>query len=709
MADTLTVQELTDLRLGGLKTAVDDWKTMTGRLEKLATGGDGGQVSGEGLRSKANAATWKGVNATVSREFVTKTAKQFSDAAAEAKSVHGLLQGAHSDFVKHKADLRTAIDDLAKRNIYVNGNGSVIASVPSGAAAGSSDDIHKPTDEELDVAQRRINKILTEASETDRIVARALRALVKNKYDFTEKGADSVEEADRAQGRADAEYWKREIGKGHMDEWSEEKLVRFNEMLEDQRDNPGFTETFATGLGADGTLQFWRDLADPGQGNTPEGERAKLLGQAQQNLSMSLANASHSHSPEMEAWKRDIIAAGGKQFGHEGIMVKPYGFQIMSNLMVKGKFDSDFLNEYGDALRTFEEKKKPFEPEAIWGNPGIAAQLDYTGKGADGDFGRPGTDPMGGYLKAVSHNPDVATKLFNDDDWADYLLKDREFYDEDDPFGQGDGTTQSRDALGKALLAAGTGLNPDQPHVLTSYEHTDPQRQVLEGALGRLSGKGDDFPPELRDDMALLLGNWGDEVHQSASSLDTAASPLNYEDLLEVSKQVSRDQNAYGLLTEGVNQAIITDIHAEHQGDPEEELKRAGQTVGFMESARYQAIDTDKDDPSWPAKWGYHGFGGAANFVPVVGDALQRGVDSAAYAWQLEEQQRIDDKAAIDNTQNFQSRQGYLQALGDEWSAEHPDHRLSQEGNEYLRQDSIGNSAFNGNSTANRIAGIGPQ
>ncbi len=50
---------------------------------------------------------------------------------------------------------------------------------------------------------------------------------------------------------------------------------------------------------------------------------------------------------------------------------------------------------------------------------------------------------------------------------------------------------------------------------------------------------------------------------------------------------------------EGVNQAIIADMHAPHEGDPKEELLRAGQTVGFMESARYHALDTDKDDPSW--------------------------------------------------------------------------------------------------------------
>ncbi|MEV7425443.1 hypothetical protein [Streptomyces sp. NPDC091212] len=81
---------------------------------------------------------------------------------------------------------------------------------------------------------------------------------------------------------------------------------------------------------------------------------------------------------------------------------------------------------------------KPFDPAALWGNPGISAQLDYSGKD-----GASGSDPMTGYLKAVSHNPDFATELFNRGDVADYLLTDRDFYDEDDPFGKGDGTMQS--------------------------------------------------------------------------------------------------------------------------------------------------------------------------------------------------------------------------------------------------------------------------
>ncbi len=36
--ETMTAQELTDLRLGTLDTAVTDWETMSKRLKTLSTG-----------------------------------------------------------------------------------------------------------------------------------------------------------------------------------------------------------------------------------------------------------------------------------------------------------------------------------------------------------------------------------------------------------------------------------------------------------------------------------------------------------------------------------------------------------------------------------------------------------------------------------------------------------------------------------------------
>lgn len=73
---------------------------------------------------------------------MTKTAQQFADAAAETKSVLGLLRDAHADFTQHKEHLRTAIDDLANQNIYVHGNGAVSNAAPPGAVARDSKDVH---------------------------------------------------------------------------------------------------------------------------------------------------------------------------------------------------------------------------------------------------------------------------------------------------------------------------------------------------------------------------------------------------------------------------------------------------------------------------------------------------------------------------------------------------------------------------------------
>ncbi|CAM5233873.1 hypothetical protein SCALM49S_03195 [Streptomyces californicus] len=197
-------------------------------------------MNAQRLRAEATAADWSGVNAGVTRDFVTKTAAEFQDVAGQATSVLGILRDAGAAFKRHKADLRTVIDDVAKRNIYINAKGGAVASVPSGAAAGSGD-IPTPSDEELAVAESRVKRVLREASETDRIAARALRALARNKHDFTGDGPGGIKEADDRQGKADADYWARRVKESDPSEWSAEEIERFNETLISQRDNPGFT------------------------------------------------------------------------------------------------------------------------------------------------------------------------------------------------------------------------------------------------------------------------------------------------------------------------------------------------------------------------------------------------------------------------------------------------------------------------------------
>ncbi|SEP96894.1 DUF6571 family protein [Streptomyces radiopugnans] len=374
----------------------------------------------------------------------------------------------------------------------------------------------------------------------------------------------------------------------------------------------------------------------------------------------------------------------------------PYGFQVMSNLMRHGVYEKDFLNDYGDAL--VREEKEMRLPDRYW--KGLTSGHTTLNPGsAENDLG---LDPMTGFMTALSRNPEASTDFFNSthpQDNAEYVLKDRKHF----PDGIGDDPPlAAREATGNALFAAATGIDPHDDRA-AFVPHTDQHRAVLERSLGYLSETGDDFPPEMRDDMAKVLANHGGTVHEASSNLSESSSPLDRKQLLEVSKQVSRDQEAYGILNEGINVAIVQDIHANDVSDPEETLVRAGQTIGFLEEARYQALETDKDDPSWEAKWGYHLVGGAANFIPVVGDATQRGVDALAYAWQLEEQARIDQETTGKNIENFDVREKQLEAIAQEWARVNPDHEMS--GNVYLSHERASGAAYDGNNRAKGLAG----
>lgn len=727
----VTFQELNDLRLGKLQAAVTDWQAMVDKLVKVADGGDG-EVSAADLGSKAKAADWKGQNATVTKDFVTVTAREFDDVVTVARSVHTVLSGAHSKLTKHKSDLADAVSRAAKKNIYVNDKGMVNAAVPSPQAAGSAK-IEPPTQAEIDAVAKEISTILTAAGETDSTAATALRFHAKDKHGFESNGFNSFDSAQKSIEDSDELI---ALGKKDPSQLTNEQLARFNALMKAHPNDPVFAERVALGLGPEGTLKFFAGAVNLDNWENREGggtgtreareERMQLLGTLEKQLGTTLAAASHSNSEGMESWKDRVVALGGENVGggQGGSQTRVHGFQAMSNLMRHGKYEGEFLNDYGNALVKYEKENtgdvkdpgpggKRREDVLPWDKLPSYAKVDQLHHGENNDAG---TDPMTGFMKALAHNPDAATDFFSatdPQDNAQYLLKDRQPMNDVVPDSMGvggavddyKGPKAIYEATGDALVAAATGVDPDDSSARPP-EHTGQHREVLDNSLKYLAARGDDFPAEMRDDMAIVLTNHGDTVHHSASALaDDPNDPklLDRDQLLEVSKQVSRDQNAYGMLNEGLNREIVRDIHEDDLKDPKETLQRAGATVGFLEQARYQALVTDKDDPSWDAKWLYHGFGSIANFVPGVGDIAQRGIDAAAYQWQTQEQERIDAIQVQDNREVFKGREQQLQALADEWDRANLGHSNSR----YTLTREIGSAAYDGNDRAGGLAGEG--
>ncbi|MEV0262773.1 hypothetical protein AB0I49_15725 [Streptomyces sp. NPDC050617] len=685
---TLKFEDVLHARLGKLNDAVGDWSAMITKLDQLA------DEAGNGMKAQSDKARWQGANASVTRPFVDKTTKEFRDAVTQATSIRNILRDGHAAFQAAKNDLRHIVDHPPK-GVTIWPDGVVARSVhPDRRGKGNTDP--GPSMETMDSVRDQITRALNNATEADETVARALHAIVaKHPYDF---GSDSYasladfKKQDRERSLQDAEAAVQLASKGPK--MSDAELARFNGLLADNQDNPVFSERFATRLGAEGTLDFYAGLTDPRQSPRPSDARIRELGETQKNLGLVLAQATHSDSPQMRQWKQDIIHLGPEVLdlpNHQ----KAYGFQVMSNLMRTGVYEKSFLNDYGNALAKTDKDMKL--PRNFWNGPLV--QNNHLNFGADNDFGR---DPMTGFLKALSHNPAASTTFFNTtdpQDNAEYLLKDRLYF----PDGmKDDGPLAARDAAGAALFSAATGMTADDTKA-PFVEHTVEHQQVLDRSLRYLSETGDDFPPEIRDDMAKVLANHGDTVHRAASSLDAESTPLDRKQLLDVAKQVSRDQNAYGILNEGLNREMVHQIHEGHPSDPRETLLRAGHTTGFLEEARYLALKTDKEDPSWDAKWGYHLIGGAANFIPVLGDATQRGVDAVAYAWQLEEQKRIDGELSDKNNETFSVREEQLRALEVEWVKANPHHPNAN--SDYVLKHDIGGAAYDGNSRAKGLAG----
>ncbi|MFJ1618199.1 MULTISPECIES: hypothetical protein [unclassified Streptomyces] len=679
-----------------LGQAITAWKGVVDKLGTLETD------ARDNLKAKADKANWAGVNATVSREFITKTAGEFSDAHTQAKTIHSILNDTRDELVSYKEQLDQALERGRKKNLTVaqiGGGGFTVTMLihPDRAAKGHEVPDHSPQD--ADHLRDDVQLILNRATESDTTAATVLRAIV----DQAEVGFSGASYTDRDTAidalRKAEEAAKLIKEKG--DEMSPEEFQKLNGLLSSFKNDPLFQEKFATQLGPKATLEFWADLSSP---DSPKGlARTQLdhLGEFQKNLGYVLGGATQSDSPAMRQWENDMLRFSGERYNTRQGDV--WGFQIMSNLMRTGDYDDQFLNKYGNELVAKEKEMRL--PDHFW-NQQPKPKLNFIG---DEDFGR---DPMTGFLTALSNSPDASTDFFNTkepQDNAQWVLKDRPYFD-DSPLN--DGPNEGKDAAGKAMFAAVSGVSdPEAPG--TKYEeHTPEQREAMKRSLGILASTGNDFPSEMRDSMAYAMGNHGDWVHEAMSS-PLVEHELDAGQLMEVSKQISRNRDDYQTLTQVMHQPIVADILTEN-AHPEDSLDRAGRTIGFLEEARYQATNTDKGealaDASWDKTWRYHIVGGLLTPWHPVGDAVQRGVDVITAKMLEDEQNRINAQATSDHTLTYANRSKELQSLADLWYqenkdwAEDPTHEGFSKGHGVYKQ--IEESSNDGNKKAEGVAGI---
>lgn len=681
----LTYKTLIAANLTALSEAVARWEKLPDKFRKVGSSFTT-EVSGP-LRDS----TWSGKAADGAKAAFTRVEKEIERAAGEAADVHGFIKAAHSklrscqkQLLEYKENLDRStylqIDDTGK----VSRRESVLGEGPTGGK-GALRDI--TFGDSVDHYNREISQILEDARGADRDLKWAL-SLDPNgkKQGFTDTGVNSLQDIGRARKEA-AEDARAFVKLASVDDrvLTTSELNRANAYLREHAGDPSFREKTLTSLGARGTLEFWqRNVDEPQTG----GARTKALQGLQKSMSLTLANASHSDSPAMNDWKRDVIKLGNERFPDTNFSGQalapgrtgkgPYGFQIMSSLMRHGEYDKDFLVDYGQGYKE-DGKQVPglidFDKKAsengslkdFWQPDGYTAMLNV-GSGSD-----KGMDPMAGYMEALGHNSEAAQELFfkegyrgqsgaTPDSDLKYLLRDREWPDGNPR--SADCRGYGYDELGHALEAATLGRSYDEPEL--GLKRSEASANIMSQVVA-ISTDGEPLVDEklrpggqhLSDSLAKMGAGYIDNLDWAvANSSDRQEHIDRYDRVfgeIGASDLKVEHQQAVGFLRDvggtvdghKILSAAQTDFTVNQvKGDPGsgeylKELFRGGAEVqGIMDSARADSILGDADDTkeakaqklSEAAEWQKAGWGQGANVVSTVVEGAATGARAMAYA-----------------------------------------------------------------------------
>ncbi|MEU5159364.1 hypothetical protein AB0G74_07080 [Streptomyces sp. NPDC020875] len=472
-----------------LDQAVGDWQQVVRNLEKLE------RDARDGLRGQAHKANWAGVNATVSRQFIGKTAGEFGDAHTQATSIHNILGDTRTELKTCQKKLKEVVARCRAKNIVVAPTvfgGFTVTKSPAGGTEADAEVARVPegTPDETIGFRDEIQALLNKAADIDASAARVLKALAAQadlgfsdaEYADRDAGAEALETADRL-----AEIAKDPAG------LTPDEFAALNAGLKRYAHDELFAERFATVVGPRGVAEFWAGLGTDHRSGDVRRAHGDDYDDLQQYLSFTLATASQSDTPAMTRWKNDMIDLGDRQIG--GGINAPLGFQVMSNLMRFGNYDDKFLMDYGTALMAEERQQGDNGRRTAFERAHVTPVLNYTG-------GDSGVDPLIGYLKGLSGSPAAATQFFGEsfvgtsDDHEfkqgkekaelsnfDYIFEERtwpmDHSGKDSPAGH--------DFLAQALEAATTGHPAGEMPTVDTPPHTKEQAALVEKLVQSIS------------------------------------------------------------------------------------------------------------------------------------------------------------------------------------------------------------------------------
>ncbi|MET9322915.1 hypothetical protein ABZX75_22365 [Streptomyces sp. NPDC003038] len=637
----LTYENVMNAPLDKLQTAVSDWKAMAGKLDEMA------EAARNGMKAKSDKAEWNGVTAAVGRPFVDKTAKEFEDAAKEAKGVHQLLSDGHTTIKTARDALKKVVDEEAPAagfRVEAAGKVSAIPMDPKAEFTARHDpdypEFKRKQEENRKAWQARVDRLVEDCADADDSLARALRANVTDDHNFSGPKYTTLdaEQADRA-----AELMKKLSKEQGGVARNPEALRELEDLLDDNRNEADFSTDFYRKLGPEGTLEAYAKLSiDASTLGEAGKDRLSMVGNIQNDMGAMLGLATQKSSPNHldAAWTTGLMKAGRKEMQVTGDLTsKIYGYQALGALLHEGKYDKDFLTSVGRDMVAFDrENPKAWEHGAPYDPKTVLSQ---------GKDGSRGFYPLTGLMDAMSHNPEAATAFFNEpvrkdsngdgivtladkavdgqhgkeQGMVDYMLDKEPWADGFDqtaghPYGE---ALLAHGALGAALESAVSGRAAGGDEDAKPVPHTKEMTAIMERMVEKIGDDpslvaaepGEDKKPKL----GALAGHFGNMAAEYIPDLQASAE--NGGQQIKVSGSmaqfdeatvarflgaVGQDPEAYGAIT-NANQAftavLVNDV-VQHRDQHtllgeamENAVQPGGQIAGMMTEARAQGMHAE--------------------------------------------------------------------------------------------------------------------
>ncbi|WP_405516224.1 DUF6571 family protein [Streptomyces canus] len=627
--------------LGPLADAAASWKALPAKYDAL-------QREFEQRVINHLKGHWEGDAAEAAFVTMGKARTEYENAATEAERIAKLLLDAHGEFAASQKQLHALLDEARNDHYKVYDDGRVEDVDPrqDSPTASASPGLAEERKKKLDSLVSRLTRVLEVATAADEAASSALeRDANGDSQSFNTSvytTLDSVE-ADQAAALMNK--------KGRL---SDAEITKLNLLLSANKNDPEFSRDFAVKTGGENMLSKYNELMSPPAGTTLSKAQLAQLKELKANLGTTIGTATTSDDhrkggpdPEITKFQNDLLKAGQRDF-NANPTESPYGlsgYQLTSSLMSEGKWDKDFLQDYGDALITAEKNgaNAGQNPDAYWGYP---RTLGTTNIGA--------LDPMAGYMDALGHNPEASNEFLTSDatingekvDHLDYLLKDRHW-----PEGPGytgdDKNPSGYNNLGHALESATSGrsFDDDGAPVKHTPERAALMKEVVD-TIGSDPGLASDSPRDaLRDSLGNMTAEYMADVQGAIANEQGTIKPFGADANLDMGTlepfmaTVGRDPDAYVAITEASQANTAIWMQQVADGNPsdlnaamENVTYPGGVVAGILSDSRDQAIfeehsASDKDFNDAVAtgdKWAGRGLGmavGAATgtAAPIVG------------------------------------------------------------------------------------------